>query len=141
MREKLIELVGSTEYGNGSLVGKNFQEGFIAKIADHLLANGVIVLPCKVGDTVWEVHNNTDACSDCHDYCAGFGDAWCDRKDVDVDSRYYPCIAEKPVCEKQFMEIIEFVPSIDFIFNHRKEFGKTVFLTREAAEAALRKED
>lgn len=40
-REKLIELIGSTEYGNGSLVGKNFQQGFIGKIADHLLANGV----------------------------------------------------------------------------------------------------
>lgn len=44
-REKLIELLGSTKYGNGSLIGKNFQEGFIAKIADHLLASGVIVLP------------------------------------------------------------------------------------------------
>jgi hypothetical protein len=40
-REKLVELIGSTEYGNGSLVGKNFQQGFIGKIADHLLANGV----------------------------------------------------------------------------------------------------
>ena len=40
MREKLIELIASTEYGNG-LVGENFQEGFIAKIADHLIANGV----------------------------------------------------------------------------------------------------
>lgn len=42
-REKLIELIGSTKYGSGSLVGKNFQEGFIAKIADHLIANGVTV--------------------------------------------------------------------------------------------------
>lgn len=42
-REKLVELIGSTEYGNGSLVGKNFQEGFIEKIAEHLLANGVTV--------------------------------------------------------------------------------------------------
>ena len=40
-REKLIELIGSTEYGNGSLIGKNFQKGFIEKIADHLIANGV----------------------------------------------------------------------------------------------------
>jgi hypothetical protein len=40
-REKLVELIGSTEYGNGSLVGKNFQQGFIGKIADHLLDNGV----------------------------------------------------------------------------------------------------
>ena len=41
MREKLIELIGTTEYGNGSLIGNNFQKGFIKKIADHLIANGV----------------------------------------------------------------------------------------------------
>ena len=33
VREKLVELIGSTEYGNGSLVGKNFQKGFIEKIS------------------------------------------------------------------------------------------------------------
>ena len=43
VREKLVELIGSTEYGNGSLVGKNFQKGFIEKIATHLIANGVTV--------------------------------------------------------------------------------------------------
>ena len=42
-REKLIELIGTTEYGNGSLIGNNFQKGFIKKIADHLIANGVTV--------------------------------------------------------------------------------------------------
>ena len=43
MREKLIELICSTEYGNGSLIGNNFQKGFIEKIADHLIANGVTI--------------------------------------------------------------------------------------------------
>lgn len=43
VREKLVELIGSTEYGNGSLVGNNFQKGFIEKIATHLVANGVTV--------------------------------------------------------------------------------------------------
>ena len=42
MREKLIELICSTEYGNSSLIGNNFQKGFIEKIANHLIANGVI---------------------------------------------------------------------------------------------------
>ena len=41
--EKLVELIGSTEYGNGSLVGNNFQKGFIEKIASHLIDNGVTV--------------------------------------------------------------------------------------------------
>ena len=43
VREKLVELIGSTEYGNGSLVGNNFQKGFIEKIASHLIARGVTV--------------------------------------------------------------------------------------------------
>lgn len=42
-REKLVELIGSTEYRNGSLIGKNFQPAFIGKIADHLISNGVAV--------------------------------------------------------------------------------------------------
>ena len=43
VREKLVELIGSTEYGNGSLVGKNFQKGFIEKIASNLIAHGATV--------------------------------------------------------------------------------------------------
>ena len=46
VREKLVELIGSTKYGNGSLVGNNFQKGFIEKIASHLIANGVTVQEC-----------------------------------------------------------------------------------------------
>ena len=29
VNEKLVELIGSTRYGNGSLVGNNFQKEFI----------------------------------------------------------------------------------------------------------------
>ena len=41
--EKLIELIGGTRYGieNRSTVGTNFQRGFIEKIANHLLVNGI----------------------------------------------------------------------------------------------------
>ena len=42
-REKLIEVLCSVKYGNGSLIGNNFQKGFIEKIVDHLIANGVTV--------------------------------------------------------------------------------------------------
>lgn len=48
MREKLIDLICSVKYGKGSLIGKNFQKGFIEKIADHLVANDVEqVVRCK----------------------------------------------------------------------------------------------
>ena len=42
IKEKLIELICSTEYGNSSLIGNNFQKGFIEKIADHIIASGYI---------------------------------------------------------------------------------------------------
>ena len=43
-RERLVELLDS-----GGI--RNFP--YNAKLADHLLANGVIVPPCKVGDTAY----------------------------------------------------------------------------------------
>ena len=112
---------------------------------DHLLElkkaeqdGRLVVLPCKVGDTVYEIRNNTDACNGCQHYNGiyGSGESWCAQID-DVDLRYYPNIAERPLCEKQFMEVVEHKPEIDWIFTHRNDFGKTVFLTREEAEAAL----
>ena len=52
-REKLIELIGGTRYGikNCSTVGTNFQRGFIEKIANNLLANGVTFTPAIPGPT------------------------------------------------------------------------------------------
>ena len=51
-REKLIEILKASLYGN-------IDEGFdgpelnCENVADYLLANGVIVPPCKVGDKVY----------------------------------------------------------------------------------------
>jgi hypothetical protein len=45
MREKLVSLIQDSVGG----CARNWAE----VIADHLLANGVIVPPCKVGDTVY----------------------------------------------------------------------------------------
>ena len=127
---------------------KNFTQGGIHKIDDgwkhvqELLQaeqdGRLVVLPCKVGDTVYEISNNTDACNGCQHYegIYGSGESWCAQID-DVDLRSYPNIAEKPLCEKQFMEVVEHKPEIDWIFTHRNDFGETVFLTREEAEAAL----
>lgn len=50
MKEKLIKLLQNAPSdfeGN-----KN-----VSTLADYLLANGVIVPPCKVGDTVYELQN------------------------------------------------------------------------------------
>ena len=47
-REKLIKLINSTpKQDNGKITAE--------QIANHLIANNVIVLPCAIGSTVWIV--------------------------------------------------------------------------------------
>lgn len=92
MREKLIELIGTTEYGNGSLIGKNFQKGFIEKIADHLIANGATVqrwipvterLPEKDGTFLVRWENKSVSDADYEGIYGSFGfwlDFWLDKE-------------------------------------------------------------
>lgn len=91
-------------------------------IADHLLANGVIVPPCKVGQTVY--------------YLFQFS-----------DTRILPFVRKAKVrkiyCANSKMQFL-----VDCELKDTKEkgiirawyfdaFGKTVFLTKEEAEKAL----
>lgn len=121
--ERLTELVLNApklDISFGSRAqGKTYQTAY--NIAEHLLTNGVLVLPCKVGDTVYIIENgdmlNIDlsVCSVIEDeiYEMGYGRTqsgelkWC------------------------FL-VIE--SGEDF---YDSDIGKTVFLTREEAERAL----
>ncbi len=118
MKDRLIELILNTpvlKFPSGSRAqGKTYQTA--QNVADHLLANGVIVPPCKVGDTVYilcgepsrtikEFRVRTILFGETHD-SIGFTNkslftVW--------DKRWY-----------------------DF-------FGKIIFLTKEEAEKALAK--
>lgn len=102
-------------------------------------------LPCKVGTTVFEIENNTDACSECNDFERGY---YCDCEDYCVKRNIHdkcvdvcisnPQYAEKPLCEKHFYEITKYIMNnIDTIFVRRNEFGKTIFFTYEGAKAKL----
>ena len=61
MRDRLIELLGlplqikvPNQIGSYDTIGeRTLKRGDCERLADHLIANGVIVPPCKVGDTVW----------------------------------------------------------------------------------------
>ena len=96
----------------------------------------LVVLPCKVGDTVYWLDYNREACHDCRDYSSFYGmDSLCDKH-----YELYPeinAVDDDEHCPKHFLEIVEFTATQTWIFNHRADFGKTVFLTREEAEAAL----
>lgn len=80
MRDRLIELIRNAPrkdvvYGDIKL-DKPAQT--IQTIADHLLANGVIVPPCKVGDTVYDIWDGTAYATRVLHFVY-FGDYWACR--------------------------------------------------------------
>ena len=121
MRDRLIELIASKmceKYEKDEcaskwncccgecLHGRNFE---IGDLADHLIANGVIVPPCKVGDTVWCIFE---------------------------DNYGYEYVRERIVTGILIRDIGVFL-CVGFCHYISSDIGKTVFLTREEAEKAL----
>ena len=109
MRDRLIELLA---VGNQKAIDAKpaFQREAICIIADYLLANGVIVPPCKVGDTVWV-----------KDFMWGL-------IPCKVDEPYHYVCGESGGC------------TLEGCFTD-KDIGKTVFLTKEQAEQALKERE
>ena len=103
-REKLIGILSYAASDAYSLDTRRDTE----ELADFLLANGVIVPPCKVGDEVYWLY--ADDCG--NDGCFGSCDSCSDA--------YWKI---KPTAFKMSMY---------------DEIGKTVFLSREDAEKALK---
>ena len=121
MRERLIELL------NGKSIDTYAD---VEYVADYLLANGVIVPPVKVGDTVYRIYRIVweSECGDCEHYLVGgFGDpSTCGRT---RDGYKHP-----GCCEIEEQEVTQ---RDVFGWLYLNSFGKTVFLTREEAEKAF----
>lgn len=86
-------------------------------------AGRLVVLPCKVGDTVYVI----DWYSDCE--IDGYG--VCDEYETNGEIACAFCphdVFKKFVSERRFEK------------QEIADFGKTIFLTREEAEAALKEE-
>lgn len=113
-RERLIELLCSAPLGFKSF-DSQYYKSTISKIADYLLDNGVIVPPCKVGDTVYILAGH--------------------------NGRKY----EKDTCEGFYIgyDGVVQVRVRNMKGNHGTYgvIGKTVFLTREDAEKALKERE
>ena len=108
MRDRLIELLVGADDKVLSIPYVS-EDGMVA-IADYLLANGVIVPPCKVGDTVYCVRT---------------------VKVLESDDRSRASFMTVCREEKRVSPVIFELSMIDSI-------GKTVFLTKEEAEQALK---
>lgn len=103
----------------------------------------LIKLPCKVGDTYYSIEVNTDSCEECAFFQRGYCcDDWCTNnavRDDDDDMLINPQYSDKVFCKKHFYEINKCCfDNGDDIFNLRKCFGKTIFLTKSKAEAKLK---
>jgi hypothetical protein len=113
MRDRLIELIQTSVGG----CARHWAE----VIADHLLAAGVIVPPCKVGDVVYKTITTSK----------GKPAIW----EIIVTSISID-INEKGVRPNSYaighIKNTHCGEYVDFA-----DFGKTVFLTREEAERAL----
>lgn len=124
-RERLVELLKEADANPFNREITNFED-IMEMIADYLMSNNVVVLPCKIGDKAFQIDKN---CLDCPNYADGGYSNWCecvldDNKmmfEVDFDK---DCI----------YEIIE----TKFAYAMIGEFGKTVFLSRAEAENVLK---
>jgi acyl dehydratase len=110
MREKLMKLIAE--------IALKGDYTYIPDVADYLLANGVIVPPCKVGDTLYVISQMKD-------------------------KRILPFINEYEVTSIAIKKksIVVYHEMDGFIKSFKQtDFGKTAFLTREEAEKALKGE-
>lgn len=126
MRERLICLIKNAEKAFPKDKPVLDIEEFVA---DYLLANGAIVPPCKVGDTVyvkWRLHRNSnDGIYPVKVYAL----RWDEKK-----NNFRVCVEGNFEISAYGCKYTHHYQAT-FAWNN---FGKTVFLTREEAEAALK---
>ena len=117
-RENLTALLMA---GAGDCLGKG---GVLncSKLADYLLEHGVIVPPCKVGDMVWWVTTIVD--ENCEE-----------KPDILLGE-----IASFSMQEEGLWTFCRYVCGLTF-WHLVSDIGKTVFLTREEAEQALKERE
>lgn len=106
MRDRLIDLIHDSDLSLDSV-----------RLADHLLANGVIVPPCKVGDTVYVLDKKSAQEYTVHAV---------ERDEKHLNIKCHSWLAER--------EGLLHKHTAYFNLNN---FGKTVFLTKAEAEKAL----
>ena len=118
MRDRLIELIVDSE---NEIYRENryfTDTERIAKVADRLLANGVIIPPVKVGQTIYAIWSGGRK---------GIGIAEFEVRSINLDT-------------PEDMEIVYRSKKLNATmvrYANASDFGKTLFLTREEAEKAL----
>ena len=130
MLDRLIELIHDSGLSLDSV-----------RLAEHLLENGVFVPPCNVGDTVYVIEplwygiwgEYEHKCRKCeHFYEGGMGD----QPDCNLGKNCCYQIREE---KADLRDIVDWITPSHF--TKTVAWGKTVFLTRESAEQALKERE
>ena len=127
MRDRLIELLKTpvtAQLMSSKMNWKQFVEAVYSHIADNLLANGVIVPPCKVGDAVWLV---------CKIYA--------DVEGVEKHSIFKGEVSSVSSEPEGLWAYCRYEDGLTFWHKCVEDFGKIVFLTKEDAEQALKERE
>ena len=131
-RERLIDLIKKAEKQESidfftadldeavDMSGGTQFNGSIEYLADYLISNGVVVMPCKVGDTVYCYDEDLYAILDY-------------RIEQIIFSGGFLTLYSGVCCNEDVL-----LSDIDF---WETDLGKTVFLTREEAEKALKERE
>jgi hypothetical protein len=65
-RERLVELLNEATFGvNKHTLADHLHKETIERVADYLIANNVVVLPCKVGDKIFAVSASLKTIYEC----------------------------------------------------------------------------
>ena len=126
MRERLIELLKTPHKAEklrqtGTAIGDYEDDCIEAMVADFLLANGVIVPPCKVGQTVF------------------FYTCVCDKEGEEKFDILEGEVISFSLQEEGFWAYCRYKCGLTYWHLVEQDFGKTAFLTKEEAEEALAK--
>ena len=113
-RDRLVELLEDTLHEWECDV----QAETLTQIAEHLIANGVIVPPCKVGDMVYMVTHN-----------GNIRNLTILEIDIELEEK-----ENKMTC----LGVYEFEGKPCYLQVESFKFSKTVFLTKEEAEERLK---
>ena len=110
MRDRLIEKIKDSlnrHIGKSCLLAEN--------IADDLLENDVIVLPCKLGDTMYDISEFV--------------------KEIPCPEMYEDKVGFIAIRNRKNGEMYFDIECVECDYN---DFGKTIFFTKEEAEQALK---
>ena len=112
MRDKLIELIRIASHELTSRCVGDCGD-CADKIANHILADGWIRPPCKVGDILYVISN---------------------------DKQILPFVVNRIIITDYIKIKVDYIAGRDYEIKYLllQHFGKTVFLTKEEAEKALK---